>query len=133
LKLGPIFKVLQNSKPSQNRSATGPVPTDCLDSQALATFGATSVDHGTAATGFHANQKAVGTGATDLGGLVSAFHFWKSSEGSWAICPAMANSPGVKSMFSFLLNSSGEPWIIANFDNNAKYHLLWPHHNLVGR
>jgi hypothetical protein len=45
-----------------------------LDSQALATFGAARIDHGTATTGFHANQKTVGTGAADFGGLVSAFH-----------------------------------------------------------
>ena len=46
-----------------------------LDRQTLAPLGAACVDHGAAATGFHANQKAVGTCATDLGGLVSAFHF----------------------------------------------------------
>jgi hypothetical protein len=45
-----------------------------LDSQTLAAFGATSVDHSTAATGFHANQEAVSAGAANLGGLVSAFH-----------------------------------------------------------
>ena len=46
-----------------------------LDGQTLATLGATSVDHSTAAAGFHANQKTVSAGAFDLGGLVSAFHF----------------------------------------------------------
>jgi hypothetical protein len=45
-----------------------------LDSQALAAFGTTCVDHRTATTGFHANQKTVGTGTTDFGGLISAFH-----------------------------------------------------------
>jgi hypothetical protein len=45
-----------------------------LDSQTLATFGATRIDHSATATGFHANQEAVGTGATCLGGLVGAFH-----------------------------------------------------------
>jgi hypothetical protein len=45
-----------------------------LDSQTLAAFGAACVDHSATATGFHANQKAVGTGATGLGGLVGAFH-----------------------------------------------------------
>jgi hypothetical protein len=49
-----------------------------LDSQTLAALGAARIDHGTTATGFHAHQKAMGTGATNLGGLVSAFHFWKS-------------------------------------------------------
>lgn len=46
-----------------------------LDCQTLAALGATSVDHSTAAAGFHANQKTVSPGAFDLGGLVSAFHF----------------------------------------------------------
>ena len=45
-----------------------------LDGQALAALGAASVDHGTAATGFHANEKTVCTGAANFGGLVSAFH-----------------------------------------------------------
>jgi hypothetical protein len=49
-------------------------PSD-LDSQTLAAFGTARVNHGTAATGFHANQKTVGAGAANLGGLVSAFHF----------------------------------------------------------
>jgi len=34
------------------------------DSQALTALGAPSIDNGTAATGFHPNQKAMGTGAT---------------------------------------------------------------------
>jgi hypothetical protein len=46
-----------------------------LDCETLAAFGATRIDHSTAATGFHTNQKTVSTGAFDLGGLVSAFHF----------------------------------------------------------
>jgi hypothetical protein len=46
-----------------------------LDSQAFAAFGTARVDDGTAATGFHANQKAVGTGAANFRGLVRAFHF----------------------------------------------------------
>jgi hypothetical protein len=45
------------------------------DGQALTAFGAARIDHGTAATGFHADQKTVSAGAADLGGLVSAFHF----------------------------------------------------------
>jgi hypothetical protein len=44
------------------------------DSQTLAALGTASVDDGTAAAGFHANEKTVGAGAFDLGGLVSAFH-----------------------------------------------------------
>jgi hypothetical protein len=46
-----------------------------LDSQALAALGTARVDHGAAATGLHANQKTMGTGAADFGRLVSAFHF----------------------------------------------------------
>ena len=49
-----------------------------LDSQALAAFGAACVDHSAATAGFHANQEAVGAGATNFGGLVSAFHLGKS-------------------------------------------------------
>jgi len=45
-----------------------------LDGQALAALGAACIDHSAAATCFHANQKAVGTGATCLGWLVGAFH-----------------------------------------------------------
>jgi hypothetical protein len=45
------------------------------DSQALAALGAAGIDHSAAATGLHANQKAVSAGAANLGGLVSAFHF----------------------------------------------------------
>jgi len=46
-----------------------------LDSQAFAAFGTARVDHSAAATGFHADQKAVGTGAANFRGLVRAFHF----------------------------------------------------------
>jgi hypothetical protein len=45
-----------------------------LDSQTLAALGAACVDHGAATAGLHANQKTMGTGAADFGGLVSAFH-----------------------------------------------------------
>jgi hypothetical protein len=45
-----------------------------LDSQAFAAFGATCVDYRAAATSFHADQEAMGAGAADFGGLVSAFH-----------------------------------------------------------
>jgi hypothetical protein len=46
-----------------------------LDSQTLAALGAACVDHGTAATGFHANQETVGTGAACFGWLIGAFHY----------------------------------------------------------
>jgi hypothetical protein len=45
-----------------------------LDSQTLAALGATSIDDGAATTGLHADQKAMGAGATGFGGLISAFH-----------------------------------------------------------
>lgn len=44
------------------------------DSQAFTAFGAARIDDSTATTGFHADQKAVGTGAADFRRLVSAFH-----------------------------------------------------------
>jgi hypothetical protein len=46
-----------------------------LDSQALATLSAARIDDCTATTGLHTNEKTVGAGAADFGGLVSAFHF----------------------------------------------------------
>jgi hypothetical protein len=52
----------------------GDVDAKVSDSQTLAALGAASVDHGAATTGFHANQKAMGTGASGLGGLVGALH-----------------------------------------------------------
>src|ERR1700756_4006770 len=39
------------------------------DGETLATLGATSSDDAAAATGLHANEEAVRTGATDFGGL----------------------------------------------------------------
>jgi hypothetical protein len=45
-----------------------------LDSEAFTAFGAAGVDNGAATTGFHADQKAMGTGAANFGGLISAFH-----------------------------------------------------------
>jgi len=45
------------------------------DGKAFAALGPTRIDHRTTATGLHANEKAVRTCATDLGRLVSTFHF----------------------------------------------------------
>lgn len=53
-------------------NADSPVP--ALDGQALAAFGAASVQHGTAGAGFHAQAKAMGTLAAGNGRLVGAFH-----------------------------------------------------------
>jgi hypothetical protein len=68
LKVGPGFESFHG----QAVQWIGPVLG--LDRQTLAAFGATCVDHCTAATGLHANQKAMGAGSAGLGGLVSAFH-----------------------------------------------------------
>jgi hypothetical protein len=72
-----------------------------LDSQALAAFGAACIDHGTATTGFHTDQKAVGTGATCFGWLVGAFH----------------NSSFVPNAMD---RRSAKPKIIANFQAPGK-------------
>jgi hypothetical protein len=45
-----------------------------LNSQTLAAFGATCIDHGTAAAGLHANEETVGARAANFRRLVSAFH-----------------------------------------------------------
>jgi hypothetical protein len=50
------------------------MPVQNLQAQTLATLGAATSNHGTAATGFHANQETMGAGAAGFGGLVSAFH-----------------------------------------------------------
>jgi hypothetical protein len=46
-----------------------------LDSQAFTAFGAARVDHGAAATCFHADQETVGASAANFGWLIGAFHF----------------------------------------------------------
>src|SRR3954466_12048613 len=69
--------------------------------QALAALGAARVDDGTAATGLHADQEAVGTRAAHFGGLVGAFHgdVFPGNPGLSAIWPTPARkrwapSPG---------------------------------------
>ena len=42
--------------------------------QALAAFGPPGVEHGAAAACLHAHEKSVRAGASNLGGLVGAFH-----------------------------------------------------------
>jgi hypothetical protein len=76
-----------------------------LDGQTFATLGAACVDHSAATTGFHANQKAVGTGATCLGWLIGAFHY----------------SSFVPKDINLLL---AKPKIIANFRRVGKYDLI---------
>jgi hypothetical protein len=58
-----------------NFSAAKPIVWQGLSGQAFATLGAACIDHSTATTGFHANQKAVCACAASFRGLVSAFHF----------------------------------------------------------
>ena len=76
-----------------------------LDSQTLAAFGAACIDHSAATTGFHANQKAVGTGATCFGRLVGAFH-------NSSLKPKAMNQRWAK------------PKIIANFQSLGKFAFL---------
>jgi phage tail tape-measure protein len=45
-----------------------------LNRQTFAPFGAAGIDDGAATPSFHADQKAVGAGAANLGRLVRAFH-----------------------------------------------------------
>jgi hypothetical protein len=65
------------------------------DGQTLAALGAARVDDGAAATGLHANQKTVGTGAAGLGGLVSAFHDDFSGEPAIIADIPASDNPGV--------------------------------------
>jgi len=113
LKLTTTLEALQNELAcaKNQRQAS----TFSLNSQTLAAFGATCIDHGATATGFHANQKAMGTGTADLRWLVSAFHFWKFP---WRLMGDMSlkrSSRLDKIGIQFRLNCSGEPQIIANF------------------
>jgi len=50
------------------------------DRQPLAAFGASGVEHRPPAAALHANKEAMRTGATDLGGLVGAFHLRAPSD-----------------------------------------------------
>ena len=50
-----------------------------LNAEALAALGAACVQHSATATGGHAHQETVRTGAADLGALISAFHVGYSS------------------------------------------------------
>jgi hypothetical protein len=68
--LGPGFQALHClAKPARRNQLAS-----SLDSQTLAAFGAASIDDSAAAASLHAHEEAVGTGAANLGGLVSAFH-----------------------------------------------------------
>ena len=75
LKLASRFQSLQFEAASELQVSCALFGPSESDRQTLAAFGATRVYHGTPAAGFHANQEAVSTGAANLGGLVSAFHF----------------------------------------------------------
>jgi hypothetical protein len=90
-----FLRQIQRPKKWPNRLAW-----ESLDSQAFAALGTARIDHSTATAGLHANQKAVGTGAADFGGLVCAFH--------WNV------------LFTGPRQRSGKPKIIANFLNRGK-------------
>jgi hypothetical protein len=55
-----LHTITPNKDVCGKQAPTVPKP---LDGEAFAALGAACVDHGTTTTGFHANQKAVGTGA----------------------------------------------------------------------
>src|SRR5438552_3715122 len=55
------------------RCGTAPQP-GASDGQALAALGAAGVDDGAAPAGLHTNEKTMGAGAANFGGLVGAFH-----------------------------------------------------------
>ena len=61
------------------------------DSQPFAAFGASGIDDSTAATGFHANQKAVGARTAGFRRLVSAFH---------GLCLKFKGKPCIISVFA---------------------------------
>ncbi|MDB5779360.1 MAG: hypothetical protein JWP79_2750 [Polaromonas sp.] len=89
LELGPGLKPL-HWRPASVQAQKQP---DCpqktrLDSQAFAAFGTSGRNDGAAATGFHACQETVGTGALDFGRLVCAFHdksWWPYRACYWAV------------------------------------------------
>jgi hypothetical protein len=56
------------------RCATATSSQKPLDGQPLATLGSASGKHQSTGAGCHASTEAVGTGAVDLAGLVSALH-----------------------------------------------------------
>ena len=70
---------------------------DRLDRETLAAFGAASVDHSAATAGFHADQKAMGTGATGFGRLVSAFHVFSN-----VLKPCDSGKPRIISKFRWV-------------------------------
>jgi len=87
------------------------------DRQTLAALGTPCIDNGAAATGFHADQKTVGAGTTDLGGLVSAFHDDNPK--------GLGQGPNTLHEYAdhwrFLPQvKSGEPGIITNFGRAGK-------------
>ena len=90
------IRALRRQFSGVNRGA-GPSPV-ALDGQALAALGAACVDDSAAATGLHAHQKAMGTGAARLGGLVSTFHLGSLRGFSSA---ALKRSPGQITLNTF--------------------------------
>ena len=79
------------------------------DCQTFTTLGAACINHSATATGFHANQKAMGPCAANFRGLVCAFHVNFLTGSVASLHPQM---PG--SILS-PRTQSGEPSIMANF------------------
>ena len=102
-----------------------------LDSQALAALGATRIDHSATTAGFHANQKAVGTGATCLGWLVGAFHnssfVPNAMNQRWAKPKIIANfrKPGKSTVFSTIRVSPGFNRIDVVYDQPSSSFGMW--------
>lgn len=140
------FSAVAREQPGVHQAMSG------LDSQTLATLGAACVDHGTATAGLHADQEAMGAGATDFGRLVSAFHdeflevqFWPFVHALLVQCRQInvwrhrrkprpnqgpcSNHPTQASQTSATATAataaSGKPAIIATFHDCDKYkHIL---------
>jgi hypothetical protein len=97
-----------------------------LDRQALAAFGAACVDYSAATAGLHANQKTMGAGTADLGGLVSAFHldfltgsFGEAAPACRTTFTARSGNLDTISVVS-PKHRPGEPMIMANFLSSSK-------------
>src|SRR6187402_2259590 len=85
------------------------------DGQALAALGASGSNHGAAATGFHAHEKAVGAGASGLRGLVGAFH-----GGGWAVSEQESGKPVITAKKAFPVNDLPlKGWTSCDLDENA--------------
>ena len=72
----------------------------CSDGQTVTAFGTTGAQHGTATTGFLANQKTMGSFTTADGGLIGALHgeYVKKAAihlKSWAAADVIFRKPSI--------------------------------------